>query len=161
MAKHLDRNMLNGRETKQSHNQKGGITMAVAKRVTYFKTNVEDKPGALLTIAQDLKSKNLGLVALWGFATQPGQAEIQLIPKNPDKLRNAWKISGMMFEEGTGFFLKGADKTGALVNTLKMIAVAGVNIVAHHAVGVAGSYGAFIRVAPADVEKMAGVLKAK
>jgi hypothetical protein len=34
--------------------------MAKAKLVTYFKSALEDKPGALLAVAKDLKSKNLG-----------------------------------------------------------------------------------------------------
>jgi hypothetical protein len=135
--------------------------MATPRRVTYFKATVEDKPGALLAIAQDLKSKSLGLVGLWGFGTQPGQGVIHLIPKNPDKLRSVWKTSGRTFEEGTGFFLKGTDKTGALVKSLDAVTRAGVNIVDIHAVAVGGNYGSFVRVAPADVDKAAGALGVK
>ncbi len=135
--------------------------MAKAQRVTYFKINLEDKAGSLLGIAQDLKSKKIGLVGLGGQDIQPGKAEIHLIARNPDKLRNAWKSSGMNFEEGTGFFVKGADRTGVLVATLDALATAGVNIVMSEAMGVDGNYGCFIRVAPADVERTAKALKAK
>ena len=135
--------------------------MAKPQRVTYFKANLEDKPGALLAVMQDLKSKNLGLTGLWGFATQPGQAQLYVIAKNPDKVRNAWKASGMLAEEGTGFFLKGTDKTGVLVKTLDAVASAGVNIVAIDGIAVGGRYGSFIWVAPADVEKAAQALGAK
>ena len=135
--------------------------MAAPKRVTYFKATLDDKPGALLAISQDLKSKNLGLVGLWGYGTQPGQGVIHVIPKNPDKLRNAWKASGTMFEEGTGFFLKGTDKTGALVKSLDAVAKAGINIIDVHAIAAGGNYGSFVRVAPADVDKTAGVLGVK
>ncbi len=65
--------------------------MAKPKRVTFFKANLEDKPGALLAIAKELKTKNLGLVALTGFGTQTGHAELIVIPKNSEKLRAAWK----------------------------------------------------------------------
>jgi hypothetical protein len=135
--------------------------MAKPQRVTYFKINLEDKAGSLLGIAQDLKSKKIGLVGLGGQDIQPGKAEIYLIARNPDKLRNAWKSSGMNFEEGTGFFVRGADSTGVLVATLDALAKAGVNIVMSEAMGVGGNYGCFIRVAPADVEKTAQALKAK
>ena len=108
-----------------------------------------------------MKSKKIGLVGLGGQDIQPGKAEIHLIARNPDKLRNVWKSSGTNFEEGTGFFVKGADRTGVLVATLDALATAGVNIVMSEAMGVGGNFGFFIRVAPADVERTAQALKAK
>ncbi len=135
--------------------------MAKPQRVTYFKIGLEDKAGSLLGIAQDLKSKRIGLVGLGGQDIQPGKAEIHLIAKNPDKLRNEWKSSGVNFEEGTGFFVKGVDRTGVLVTTLDALAKAGVNIVMSEAMGVGGNYGLFIRVAPVDVERTAQALGAK
>jgi prephenate dehydratase len=135
--------------------------MAKPQRVPYFKINVEDRPGALLAILQDLKSRNINLSGLRGENTTPGQAEVYLSAKSADKLRNAWKSSGMNFEEGTGFFVKGTDKTGALVKTLDAIAKAGVSMVTSEAMAVSGNYGLFIRVAPGDVEKTAQALGAK
>jgi hypothetical protein len=135
--------------------------MAKPQRVTYFKISLEDKAGSLLGIAQDLRSKKIGLIGLGGQDVRPGNAEIHLIARNPDKLRNAWKSSGMNFEEGTGFFVKGADRTGVLVDTLDALAKAGVNIVMSEAMGVGGNYGCFIRVAPADVERAAQALNVK
>jgi hypothetical protein len=108
-----------------------------------------------------LKSKKIGLVGLVGQALEPSRAEVYLIAKDSDMLRNAWKSSGMTFEEGTGFFVKGTDRIGVLVTTLDALAKAGVNIVMSEAMGVGGNYGFFIRVAPADVEKTAQALKAK
>ena len=135
--------------------------MAKPQRVTYFKISLEDRAGSLLGIAQDLKSKKIGLVGLGGLGVQGGRAEVSLIAKNPEKLRNAWKSSGINFEEGTGFFVKGSDRTGVLVATLDALAKAGVNIVMSEAMGVGGNYGFFVRVAPADVERTAEALKAK
>ena len=135
--------------------------MAKPKLVTNFKTTLEDKPGMLLAAAKEMKSENLGLLALWAYSTQPGQGELYCIPKNPDKFRSAYKPSGMQMEEGSGFFLKGTDKTGALVKTLDTIAKAGVNITAIHAIASGGNYGSFIRVAPTDVERAAKAIGAK
>jgi hypothetical protein len=134
--------------------------MATAKRVAYFKAKVEDKPGALLALAKDLKAKNLGLIALKGVG-QAGQGEILVIAKSPDKLRDAWKASGALKEEGVAFFLSGTDKTGALVASLDAIANAGVNIVATEAVAVGGHFGAILWVAPDDLDKTAQALGAK
>jgi hypothetical protein len=137
------------------------IAMAKPKLVTYFKSTLEDKPGMLLTIAKEMKSRNLGLLALWAYSTQPGQGEFSCIPKNPDKFRSAYKPTGVQMEEGSGLFLKGTDKTGALVKTLETIAKAGINIMAIHAIAAGGNYGSFIRVAPTDVERAAKAIGAK
>ena len=135
--------------------------MAQAKRVTYFKAKIEDKPGSLLAVAQNLKAKKIGLVALWGYATQPGEAELYCVPKDLDKFRGFVKSAGMTMWEGSGFLLKGADKTGALVKTLEALAGAGINIGALHAMAASGNYGAFLRVPDADIEKAARTLAAK
>jgi prephenate dehydratase len=135
--------------------------MAKPRLMTYFKTSLEDRPGTLLGAAREMKSKNLGLLALWGYGTRTGQGELYCIPKNPDKFRTGYKPAGMQTEEGRGVFLKGTDTTGALVKTLETIANEGVNIVAIHAIAVSGNFGSFIYVAQADVDKTAAALGAK
>jgi hypothetical protein len=135
--------------------------MAKSKRVSYFKARLEDKPGTLLAVAQSLKSKKIGLLGMWGYGTQPGQAELYCIPKDPDKFRSHMMTIGTTVEEGSGFVLKGSDKTGALVKTLDALAKAGVNIAGLHAIAAGGSYGAFLRVSAADISKTAEALGAK
>jgi hypothetical protein len=135
--------------------------MTKPQRVTYFKIDLQDRAGSLLGIAQDLKSRKIGLVGLGGQDVQEGRAEVYLIARDPEKLRKAWQTSGVKFEEGTGFFIRGADRTGVLVGTLETLAKAGVNIVMSEAMGVGGNYGFFLRVAPADVERTAQALKVK
>ena len=135
--------------------------MAQPKRVTYFKSKIEDRPGALLAVVQTLKEKKLGLVALWGYSTQPGEADLYCIPKDVEKFRNAAGAAGMTTWEATGFLLKGADRTGAMVNTLDALAKAGINIIALHAMAASGNYGAFLHVADADIEKTAAAIGAK
>jgi hypothetical protein len=135
--------------------------MAKPVRVTYFRRGIEDKPGAMLAIAKELKSKNISLLGSWGFGGQTGQGELTLIPKSPEKLASAWKAAGVSFQEGTGFFVKGADRTGALISTLETLSREGINITATGAVAVGGNYGAFFWVAPDAVEKTAAALGAK
>ncbi|MBI4428746.1 MAG: hypothetical protein HY562_06470 [Ignavibacteriales bacterium] len=135
--------------------------MATPLRTTYFKANLEDKPGALLAVLKELKAKNLGLSGLWGFSTSEGKAELYVTAKNPDKIRAAWKSSGILAEEGTGFWVKGTDKTGALLGVLEAIARAGVNIIAIDAVAVSGKFGSFVWVKPEDVERAAKALGAR
>jgi hypothetical protein len=142
-------------------NHRKDITMAKAQRLTYFKSSLEDKPGALLAVAKDLKAKNVGLIALWGYSTSQGMAELLVIPKNADKFRKAWKDTGKVFTEATGFLLKGGDKTGALVKPLEAAAQAGINLTGMAAVAVGGKYGGMLWVKAEDVEKAAKILGAK
>jgi hypothetical protein len=135
--------------------------MASIKLVTYFKIALEDKPGTVLAVAEDLKAKNIGLLALYGYGTLPGQSELYCIPKNPDKFRAAFKSASPTLEEGSGLLLKGEDKTGAMVKALVSIASAGVNMEAMYAIAAGGRYGSVIRIAPADVEKAAKALGVK
>lgn len=134
--------------------------MAKPKRVTYFKARVENRPGALLALLNDLKAKNLGLVSLKGFG-QADQGEVLVIPKNAEKLRAAWQAAGMLTEEGTAFLVTGTDKTGALVGTLDTIARAGINLVAIEAMAAAGNYGSLLWVDPMDLDRAAQALGAK
>lgn len=134
--------------------------MATAKRMTYFKAQVEDKPGALLALAADLKEKNIDLLGLKGVS-HANHGDVLVIPKNPDKLRAAWTATGAMMEEGTLFFLSGVNKVGALVGSLDALARADINIVAIEAGGVGTRFGAFVWVAPNEVEKTAKVLGAE
>ena len=131
-----------------------------AKRVTYFKAKVEDKPGALLALLRNLKAKNIGLISLKGVG-QGEQGDILVVAKNPDDLRNEWKASGTLVEEGTAFFLTGADKTGALLTDFEAIVKAGVNIVAIEAVAAGTRYGTILWVAPSALEKTAQALGVK
>ena len=134
--------------------------MAKAKRVTYFKTKLENKPGALLALAKDLQAKKAGLIALKGMA-HGDVGEILVVAKDPEKLRETWSASGILAEEGIAFFLDGADKTGALVDSLNALAGAGVNIAAIEAVTAGASFGAIFWVSPEDLDKATQVLGAK
>lgn len=135
--------------------------MARAERVSFLKTEIEDKPGALLGLMKDLKAKNVGVAGLWGHGAGGGKATLYAIGKNRKKLKAVLKASGLSAEEGTGFFLKGTDKTGAMVKPLKALAEAGINIGALDGIAVGGRYGSFIWVDPSDVDKAAKALGAK
>jgi prephenate dehydratase len=135
--------------------------MASAQRVTCFKARIEDKPGALLSVLKELRARNLGLGGLWASPGEPGWTDLYVIPKNPEKVRNFWKGSPLAPEEGTAFFVKGTDRTGALLKTLDAIARGGVNLVRTDALAVGGKYGTFLLVAPTDVDRAAKALGAK
>lgn len=132
-----------------------------AQRVTFLKAVLKDQPGALLRVMHDLKKKNIALKSIWGFGKREGDAELYALAKDPDKLRAAWQASGILAEEGSGFFLKGADKTGVLLKSLEALAQAGVNMKAITAIAVSGKYGSLIWVDAEAVETAARALGAK
>ncbi len=128
-----------------------------AQRVIFFKAVLKDQPGTFLHMMHDLKVKNIGLKCILGM----GGSEICAIPKDPEKLRNAWMAAGILAEEGTGFFIKGEDKTGVLLKTLEALAQAGVNMKTLAAIAAGGKYGTLIVVDAEAVEKAALALGAK
>jgi hypothetical protein len=134
--------------------------VAKVQRVTYFMANLEDKPGELLKILQDLKAHKIGLRGLWGFGTHSGKAQLFVVSKKVEKLRDAWKASGLLAEEGTGFLLRGSDQTGAMIESLQTLADAGINIHAVNALALKDRYASFIWVKPEDVERAAEALGA-
>ncbi len=135
--------------------------MSKPVKLTYLKAHLDDRPGALLGVLKELKAKNLGLLALWAYGAPQEKTELYLIAKNPDKVKSSLQASGVFVDEGTGFWIKGTDKTGALLKPLETVANAGVNIAVTHALAVGGKFGSFFRVAPEDVEKMARALGVK
>ena len=134
--------------------------MAKAQRVTYFKVTVQDQPGVLLKIMQDLKTKNISLSALWAYGKGEGSAEIFAMAKKPEKLNAALQALGFTAEERVGFFMKGADKAGVLVKSLEALAQANINIKATHAMAVSGKFGALFLFDTADIDKAANILGA-
>jgi|RhiMetdeSRZDD1v2_1073273.scaffolds.fasta_scaffold79057_1 hypothetical protein len=132
--------------------------MAKIRRVTYFMANLEDKPGELLKIMQDLKVQKIGLKGFWGFGTHSGKAQLFVLAKKVEKLRKFWQESGLLAEEGTGFLIRGDDKTGAMIESLQALADAGLNIHAIDAIAAKGSYASFVWVQREDVEKAAEAL---
>jgi len=132
--------------------------VAKVKRVTYFMANLEDKPGELLRVMQNLQEKKIGLKGLWGFGTHSGKAQLFVVARKAEKLRSVWQSSGLVAEEGTGFLIKGDDQTGAMIKSLQRLADSGVNIHAVDAIAVKGRYASFLWVQREDVEKAAEAL---
>jgi hypothetical protein len=120
--------------------------------------NLEDKPGELLKVMQNLKDKKIGLKGLWGFGTDSGKAQLFVVAKKVEKLRDLWKSSGLLAEEGTGFLIQGSDRTGAMIESLQTLAAGGVNIHAVDAIAAKGRFASFVWVQREDVERAAEAL---
>lgn len=135
--------------------------MAKSKRVIYFVANLEDRPGSALKLIADLKAANIALVGMWGYGMPDGKAKVYAVAKNPDKLRTKWTGAGILAEEGTGFMITGADRTGALAKSLEGIAAAGINIKMVDALAVSGRFASLLWVDASQVENTAKALGCK
>jgi hypothetical protein len=122
--------------------------------------NLDDKPGELLKVMQNLKDQKIGLKGLWGFGTHSGKAQLFVVPRKEKKLRSFWQESGLLAEEGTGFLIRGGDEPGALLECLQSLADGGINIHAIDAIAGKGRYASFVWVQREDVEKAAEALGA-
>jgi hypothetical protein len=132
--------------------------MARVYKLTYFVANVKDEPGTLLKIMLELRDKNIGLSGLWGFGAKDGEGQLFLIARDSEVLREAWKDAGLLAEEGTGFFVSGQDRTGALIESLERLVEAGINIHAIDAIAVGAVFGSFIWVDASEVDRAAVAL---
>ncbi len=132
--------------------------MAKVYRLTYFVANIEDEPGTLLKIMLKLRDKNIGLSGLWGFGTRDGKGQLFVIAKDSEVLKDAWEEAGLIAKEGTGFFVSGEDRTGALIESLERLVEVGINIHSIDAIAVGAVFGSFIWVDASDVEKAAAAL---
>lgn len=120
-----------------------------------------DKPGKLLQFAEHLKKEGVNLDALFAYNTSKGESRIAAIAKKPAQLKASLAKGGVSYESGQCFYLTGSDKAGALVDALRKLADAKVNIDCADAVASAGKYGATIFVGKDDLAKAKRALKVR
>jgi prephenate dehydratase len=135
--------------------------MAGAQRLAFLKTGLKNQPGALLKVMQELKAKNISLKIVSGYGSTEGNSDLYVVAKDIKKLKSLLTASGLSAEEGTGFFLKGTDKAGAVLKNLEALANANINLKSIGAVAVGGKFGAFLIIDSVDIDRAAQALGAR
>ncbi len=120
-----------------------------------------DKPGKLLQYAEHLKKEGVDLDALFAYNTSGGESRIAAIGKKPAQLKASLAKGGVAYESGQCFYLTGSDKAGALVDVLRKLAAAGVNIDCADALAAQGRFAATIFVGKDDLAKAKRALKVR
>jgi hypothetical protein len=129
--------------------------------VEYYYATVGDAPGEAQRILSALKDRGVNLLAFLGFASERGQAQIDLVPEDPESLKQAAERAGITLSEAKrAFLIEGDDRVGAVADTIAKLAGANINVTAAAAIGAAGRFGMILWVAPAEYEKAAGALGA-
>jgi hypothetical protein len=133
------------------------------RRVDYYYVTVPDAPGEGQRILSALKDSGVNLLAFLGFPVGGGgQSQLDLVPEDPESLREAAEQAGVTLSEAKrAFLIQGDDRVGAVADTLAKLSEANVNLTAAAATGAgSGRYGMILWVAAADYERAAHALGA-
>jgi len=129
------------------------------RRTDYYYTHVKDVPGEAYRILSHLKEKGVSLIAFSAFPSENGMAQIDFIPEDAVEFEKVCRVAGVTLSaKKQCFVIGGADRAGAVADTLQRLADAKVNGTALDAVCAgSGRYGAILWVKP---EAMAAAAKA-
>jgi hypothetical protein len=132
------------------------------RAVEYYYVAVPDAPGEGRRILSALKDSGVNLLAFLGFPLGGGQSQIDLVPEDPQSLREAADQAGVTLSEAKrAFLIQGDDRVGAVAETTAKLAEANVNVTAAAAIGAgSGRFGMIVWVAAANYERAVEALGA-
>jgi hypothetical protein len=130
------------------------------RRVQYFYTTVNDRPGEALRFLTSLADLGVNLVAFTAIPTGLQHTQLAIFPEDAHKLTDQSERVGFRLDgPHLALLVQGKDVPGALVGIHEALHDAGVNVYAATAVsGGGGTFGYVIHVRHADFEKAAEVL---
>ena len=130
--------------------------------VEYYYVTLPDEPGEGQRILSALKDSGVNLLAFLGFPLGGGQSQIDLVPEDPELLKDVAEQAGITLSEvKRAFLIQGDDRVGAVADTTAKLAEANINVTAAAATGAgSGRYGMILWVAPADQDRAADALGA-
>jgi hypothetical protein len=130
--------------------------------VEYYYVTVPDEPGEGQRILSALKDSGVNLVAVLGFPLGAGRAQLDLVPEDPQALRQAAEQADMTLSEAKrAFLIQGDDRVGAVADTSTKLADANINLTAAAATAAgSGRFGMILWVAAADYDRAAAALGA-
>lgn len=120
-----------------------------------------NRPGELLKVTEHLKAENVNLEALWAYTCSHGESKMAAIGKKGPALRAALAKLGLSPGASWCFYLTGTDKAGALVDTVRTLSEAGINVECADAVAAAGKFAAAIWVSATDLPAAKRALKVR
>lgn len=132
------------------------------QRVEYYYATVPDRPGEGLKVLSALKNAGVLLLALQAFPTGGGKAQLNLVPADARKFKQAADTARLALTgPKRAFLITGDDRVGAAADHAKKLADASINVTAVTGIGAgSGRYGIILWVAAADYEKAATALGA-
>jgi hypothetical protein len=132
------------------------------RKVEYFSIQVPDAPAKAFGVLSLLVSSGINLLGCSGV--QRGRrAQIDVIPEDTRRFKNAVKKAGLKFTpEKSGFLIQGSDRRGALAEHLSKLGAKGINVTGIDALSAGeGRWGAIIWVDEDAVRSASRVLGVK
>jgi hypothetical protein len=130
------------------------------RRVEYFYTSVNDRPGEALRFLTALADLGVNLLAFTAIPTGMHQTQLMIFPADSHTLTDQSERVGFTVDgPHSALLVQGGDVPGALVGIHENLHDAGINVAA--ATGVAGGEGSFgyvIHIRPTDFDRAAEVL---
>jgi hypothetical protein len=132
------------------------------RSVDYYYVTVPDEPGEGQRILAALKDGGVNLLAFLGFPVGGGRSQLDLVPDDPQALKEAAEGAGVTLSEAKrAFLIDGDDRVGAVADTTAKLAAANINLTAAAATTAgSGRYGMILWVALADYDRAADALGA-
>jgi hypothetical protein len=125
------------------------------RRVEYFYTTVQDRPGEALRFLSTLADLGINMLAFTAIPVGLMQTQLSIFPENGARLEDEGKKSGFQLDgPHHALLVQGEDVPGAIVEIHDKLFRAGINVYA--STGVAGthdSYGYIIYVRPEDFDR--------
>jgi hypothetical protein len=130
--------------------------------IDYYYVTVPDAPGEGQRILSSLKDGGVNLLAFLGFPLGGGQSQIDLVPEDPESLRDAAEGAGITLSGAKrAFLIQGDDRVGAVADVTAKLAEANINLTAAAAASAgSGRYGMIVWVPAAEYERAAEALEA-
>ena len=130
------------------------------QKVEYYYAVVEDRPGEGRRLLEFLSAHSIDLRAFTAFPLGGGKAQLDFIPEDIDKLKEAASDAGIpLVGPKQAFLIQGDDRTGVLVEYHLRLADAGINVYASNGINDGrGRFGYVLWVRPEDYERAANAL---
>lgn len=133
------------------------------RKVEYFYTTIEDRPGEALKFLSALADLGVNLLAMTAVPVGLLRTQLTIFPEDASRLADEVAGSGLSLDGPYGALLiQGDDVPGALIETYEALSRAGINVYASTGVaGGQGDYGAILYVRPEDLEEAVRAVGAK
>ena len=130
------------------------------RRIDYFYTSVNDRPGEALRFLTALADLGVNLLAFTAVPNGLHQTQLTIFPADSHRLTDQSERVGFQVDgPHAALLVQGEDVPGALVGIHETLFDAGINVFAATGVsGGGGSFGYVIHVRPADFERAAELL---
>jgi hypothetical protein len=126
------------------------------RRVEYYYTTVEDRPGEALRFLTTLGDLGINMLAFTAIPVGIMQTQLTIFPADPAMLKDQGRKAGFQLDgPHHALLVQGQDVPGALVGIHEKLYRAGINVYASTGVGSGDEYGYILYVRPEDFEAAA------